>query len=501
MKKILISFIGIFTLFLGMNNVYAGASISASANSIYVGNSVTVSVTVTNAAAWEVHLNVSGAASPSNCGGLDFADSTSDTKNTSKTYTVTCTPQKTGTINFSLKNNSNITDETGNTTYISGSTNVSVINKPVVQQPQTPVTTTKPNTNTTVTPKSSVNYLKSLSIEGKVIDPKFDKETAEYTVELENGTTSINILAEAEHGKASVTGNGLKNVSEGINNFEIIVTAENGSKRTYKLKVIVKEKDPIIITLDGKEYTVVRKKENLIEASAFYSESKVNINNEEIPAYFGEVTGYTLVGLKDSEGIINLYTYDEDNNSFKLYQEFNFAKIAFYPTEPDEKLIPENYLKATITINNIEIPCYKNKQNNLVLLYGVNIENNNEDFYIYDSVENTLQRYNDNIFNSYKEEIKLLKTIIIGLLLIVATIITVSALQGSINKNTKKKNKETQNINKQKEEENKENKKEAKLLEKELKRKEKEEKKNKKRKKNLDDTNIIDITNISIKKK
>jgi len=506
MKKTKLIFIGLITLFLGINNVYAGASISTNANSIYLGNSVTASVTVSGAAAWEVHLDVSGAASPSNCGGLDFADSTADTKNTTRTYTVTCTPVKTGTVTFTIKGNSNITDETGNTTYLSGSTSVSVINKPVVVQPQAPVTTPRPSTNTVVTPKSSVNYLSNLSVEGKEISPKFDKETAEYTVELENGTTAINIITTAEHNKASIIGNGVKNVTEGINNFEIVVTAENGSKRIYKLKAIVKEKDPIIVTIDNEEYTVIRKREQLTGASAFYSESIVNINNEEIPAYFGEVTGYTLVGLKNSEGIINLFTYDEDNNTYKLYKEFNFSRVVFYPIEPDKKLIPENYFKDSVTINDTIVTCYKNKQNNLVLLYGVNIENNNEDFYIYDQVENTLQRYDDTIFNSYKEEIKILKNIIVGLILIIIVVTVVSALQGSINKNNKKsksisllKNNKEEKV--KKEQKTKENKKEAKLLEKELKRKEKEENKKKKHKKSLDDTNIIDITNINIKKK
>ena len=506
MKKISIIFIGIITLFIGINEVYAGGNINTNTGSIYLGNSVTVSVTVTEAAAWEVHIGVSGAASPSNCSGLDFADSSSDAGNTSRTYTTTCKPTKTGTITFSLSGN--VTNTNGVTTNLLGVTTVSVIDKPVVQQP-----TTTPSTNTnkptTVTPKSSVNYLSSLEVEGREINPKFDKETLEYTVDLESGTTSINIKAITEHNKANIVGAGVKNVTEGVNNFDIVVTAENGSKRTYKLKATVKEKDPIIVNINNEQYTVIRKREQLIQASAFYSESTVEINGEIVPAYFGEVTGYTLVGLKNSEGIINLYTYDEDNNNYELYKEFNFSRIVFYPIEPNEAEIPEGYSKYAVTIDEIEVPCYKkSKDSNYVLLYGVNIENNNEGFYMYDSFENTLQRYDDTIFDNYKEETLILKSIIFGLTCIVMVVVLVAALQGSINQKNKKikpvlslkpnektKVKKEQNVNK-------ENKKEAKLLEKELKRKEKEEKKKAKRKKKkLDDTNVIDITNINIKKK
>lgn len=492
MKRFSIVFLGIITLFIGISNVSAGGSIGVSANSIYLGNSVTVSVTVTEAAAWEVHIGVSGAASSSNCTGVDFADGSSDAKNTVKTYTTTCTPTKTGTINFSLSGN--ITNETGGTINLSGSKSVSVVNKPVYNPP---VQNNKPAQNNTpkpVTPKSSINYLSSLIVEGSNLNPEFNKETLEYTVELESGTSLINIKATAQDNKASIIGAGAKNVSEGANNFEIVVTAENGSKRIYKINAIVKEKDPIIVNIEDNAYTVIRKKEQLPSSSSYYSESSIEINGEQIPAYFGEVTGYTLVGLKNSEGIINLYVYNKENNSYKLYQEINFSKIIFYPLEPNT--IPDGFSKDKTTINDIEIPCYKSKD--FTLLYGLNIENNNEGFYIYDSFENTLQRYNDKIFDSYIEEIKLLKKLIVGLLSIIGIIVVVAAIQGTLNQNKQPKSKEKTDIAKDKQ-----RKLEAKMLAKELKRKEKEDKHNKKRKKkkNLDDTNIIDITNINIKKK
>ena len=176
-------------------------------------------------------------------------------------------------------------------------------------------------------------------------------------------------------------------------------------------------------------------------------------------------------------------------------------KIIFYPLEPS--IIPDGYSKDKIIINDIEIPCYKSAE--FVLLYGLNVENNNKGFYVYDSFENTLQRYNDKIFDSYIEEIEILKSIIVGLLSIVIVVVLVSALQGSINAKNNKKSKsffksKEEKTNSEKDKE-KQRKLEAKMLEKELKRKEKEEKKQKKRKRNLDDTNVIDITNINIKKK
>jgi len=442
-KKVSMILVGIFCLFLGIDKIFAAGSINVNKSSMYLGDSVTVSVTVTNAAAWEIHVGVSGSASASNCGTLNWADSDANAQNTSRTYTTTCKPTKTGSVNFVLSGNT--TDAFGNTVNISGSRTVYINNKPTT--PSNNTQTTKPNNSTqnnngTVTPKSSVNYLKSLEIEGKQINPKFNKETLEYSIELESGTTSINIKATPEDNKANIVGTGIKKVTEGVNNFEIVVTAENGSKRTYKLKATVKEKDPIIVTVDNEEYTVIRKRDQLISASAFYSESTVKINDEDIPAYFGEVTGYTLVGLKNSEGIINLFIYDEDKNSYKLYREFNFSRTVFYPVDVSSKLIPKNYFKYTTTIDGIEVPCYKmDKDDEFLLLYGVNIENNNKGFYIYDPTENTLQRYNDKIFDKVNDEIKVLEAIIIGLVGVIIVIVIVAAFQGSMGKKGTKKTK------------------------------------------------------------
>lgn len=495
-KRILIAFIA----FLGsMSSVNAASSMSTSASSIYVGSPVSLSVTVSGVAAWEIHIGVSGAASASNCGSLNFADSDANAQNTTKTYTVSCTPTMTGTINFSLSGNT--TDAAGNTVNISGSRSVSVVNRPVnnTTTPTTPKNNTTTN-NGTVTPKSSVNYLKSLEVESKVLSPAFDKETSDYTVTLPSGTSSINIKAEVQDSKSSVNGTGTFQVSEGVNNFSVVVTAENGSKRTYNIKATVEEKDPIVVKIDGKEYTVVRKREHLIDASSFYSETTVKINGEEIPAYHGEITGYTLVGLKNSEGIINLFVYDEDKNTYKLYQELNFAKIVFYATDASD--IPAGYYKDKITINGIEVTCYRvSKDDEFVLLYGVNIENNHEGFYTFDTVENTLQRYNENIFDGVNDEIFILKSILGIFVGITIIVVVAAAIQGTINKSgTKKVSKKTKQTKEDKLK-NKEEKIQRKKERKETKKKNKEmNRQNKKGIKKIDDTQVIDVNDINIKK-
>ena len=290
-----------------------GLSVSSNAYTIYVGESVNVTARADGIAGQFIFK--SNNLSVLSGGGEDWLE------NSSRTFTFSAKQAGSATITVT-PNNVAYSDGSGYYTE-SKMVTITVKNKPVYNPP---VQNTKPAQNTTpkpVTPKSSINYLSSLIIEGSNLNPEFNKETLEYTVELESGTSLINIKATAQDSKASIIGTGSKNVSEGANNFEIVVTAENGSKRTYKINAIVKEKDPIIVNIEDNAYTVIRKKEQLPSSSSYYSESSVEINGEQIPAYFGEVTGYTLVGLKNNEGIINLYVYNEENNSYKLYQKYH----------------------------------------------------------------------------------------------------------------------------------------------------------------------------------
>lgn len=87
--------------------------------------------------------------------------------------------------------------------------------------------------------RSTNNYLKSLNIKNANI--KFNKSTQTYNVVVENKVDSIDIEAVAEDSKSSISGTGKKSLQNYLNTFNIIVTAENGSKRTYKINISRKD--------------------------------------------------------------------------------------------------------------------------------------------------------------------------------------------------------------------------------------------------------------------
>ena len=71
---------------------------------------------------------------------------------------------------------------------------------------------------------SSNNNLASLSIEGVNITPEFDRGELEYSAEVANTVEKIIIHAEAADSNATVSGYGEKELVEGVNEFNIIVS-------------------------------------------------------------------------------------------------------------------------------------------------------------------------------------------------------------------------------------------------------------------------------------
>ena len=101
--------------------------------------------------------------------------------------------------------------------------------------------------------KSSNNYLKSLTVENYNITPEFDKQTINYEIKEEINEKSIEIKAETDDEKSSVSGIGKVTLNSGENNLRIDVTAENGTVRTYFIKVIFQgdSKEEVATTNDS----------------------------------------------------------------------------------------------------------------------------------------------------------------------------------------------------------------------------------------------------------
>lgn len=80
---------------------------------------------------------------------------------------------------------------------------------------------------------SGVNTLKSLSVSGANIE--FSSSKTSYSVETTSST--IEVKATPTDSKAKITGTGIKKLNYGANTLKVVVTAENGTTKTYTINV------------------------------------------------------------------------------------------------------------------------------------------------------------------------------------------------------------------------------------------------------------------------
>ena len=192
-------------------------------------------------------------------------------------------------------------------------------------------------------------------------------------------------------------------------------------KKTYKLNIIVDTK-PITVKINGKEYTIVKNKENLPELKLQHEEITLTIDDQEIPAYRIDSLNIVLVGLKDSKGNIKLYKFDsykDSNKSFKylLFRQFNFPEKSIIYLNFPNKLIPKGYKQYKEKINGNLVKVYKiNKNSKYCLFYGINAETGKKNIYRYDSKEKTIQIYTNEDIKTIQKQVNEYSTIIVCLI-------------------------------------------------------------------------------------
>lgn len=368
----------------------AALKMSTSTTSAVVGNTVTITVSASGAAGWEYCLNYDSSVFKLTSASSDTGGACVRTGSTLIGYSKVSFKLKaikSGTSTFSLRDVAMYDDNANAITPSKGSVTVTARTKAEIEASY-----------------SANADLKSLGIEGFEITPEFDKDTLEYSLEVENHITSVNVIGSKAEAHASINGLGTIELSEGLNKVSVIVTAQKGNRKEYIVNITRKELDPINVSVDGKALTVVRKSESL-EIPTYYELITINIDGEEVPALYNEVTKYTLVGLKDDDGNIKLYKYIEKKSEvvFERYYQFNVDALSFVPVKTNSLL--DGFEKTkTIKINNEKVEVYYSEDiKDYVLIYGTNMLTGNTSWYKYDIEENIFQRY-DESFSELKKQ-------------------------------------------------------------------------------------------------
>jgi len=98
------------------------------------------------------------------------------------------------------------------------------------------VTSSTTNSSTKQTSKSSNANLSNLGIVPNDFSG-FKESKTEYEVSVPNNITEVEVYATKKDNKATLTGTGKVKLAEGENKAEVVVTAEDGTKKTYTIKI------------------------------------------------------------------------------------------------------------------------------------------------------------------------------------------------------------------------------------------------------------------------
>ncbi len=181
---------------------------------------------------------------------------------------------------------------------------VSVANKSVsisvISDNPTPTPTPSPEPEPAPVVKSNDSSLKSLTVSSSSID--FVSSTLEYNIDVSSNVSTIEIQAVPKDTKATVKLPDDLSLEIGLNIFDIVVTAEDGTSTTYKINV--------------------NKLENILSDNALLSSLKIsgydiNFSSDVFEYKIGDITTNKL----------DITTVVVDNNStVKIYGNNNIGK-------------------------------------------------------------------------------------------------------------------------------------------------------------------------------
>ena len=429
-----------------------GVSLSVSASTVNIGDEVSVTVSIPNDYSATIDLvfpkdmltYVSASVSANNIGTTQLSNgrinlNLSDIMNlTSVTLKFKATLEGSANITAEvIKAGNNITEET--VSWSSASKGI------VVQKPAAPPASETPE----VPQKSDDNSLVSLKLSNATLSPAFKGNVTKYTATVNYNVSQVVVSAKTSSSKAvieSVTGNGTVNLNVGENTIKIVVKAENGTKATYTIVVTRKAQETNTQPTESEDTSQTESENTEVNEILQWNGEQLQlaekIPTESIPTAFESkllvVNGQQMQGLSFTKGDLkvlylnntngagSLYVYDEEQETIYPFIKLDSEKSYVMVLLPDEKNAPapEGFESCTFSIEGKGIvSAYRLKEkapagtesvedstmtwnlfgaetfyaaeakvSDFYLIYCMNNEGEKA-WYLYDSVEETFQRY------------------------------------------------------------------------------------------------------------
>lgn len=203
--------------------------------------------------------------------------------------------------------------------------------------------------------KSSNNFLKSLGVENATIEPEFNRTVFEYKVKLKDSNVNkMNILAETEDEKATVTGVGEVELKSGKNRFQVVARAENGNIQIYNLEVeltyVQSELRLTSLEVEGigsngiSQVEMINPKFNKevfdYTLNVDYDISSLNVITNSDENTFVSIEGQDMLQVGENKVVVKVIDYNDEDKSTTY-----IIKV----TRADENAVDKSYMSFIIT--------------------------------------------------------------------------------------------------------------------------------------------------------
>ena len=378
-----------------------GISVSAGQGSVSVGKTVAFSITVPSGSeAWTYSVSWSGNLT------LESGDTAPmGFEGDSRTNQLVFRANSTGTGTVSISAGSYCI--AGEDYDASGSASVTIVaaDKPDDSEPAPAPTPSGGGSSTGNNPGvslSSNNALSSLTVSAGTLTPAFDPAITEYTLSLPSQSDRLTITANPSDSRATVQGDGDISLQDGETSLSVVVTAEDGSAKTYTITVQVAQAPTLFLDYNGQRLGVVKDVSQVTPPAGFAPAEPITYSGDTLPIWTDVSGKRTLVYLMDEKtSAQGFYLFSQTTGVQSPYLPILCGSVTYIYTDiPKELSSVPGLTPATVKAFGQTLNGWTYNDTSLkdfCVLYLMD-DAGSYGYYTYDSREETLQRFSGAVF-------------------------------------------------------------------------------------------------------
>lgn len=366
-----------------------GISVSAGQGSVSVGKTVAFSITVPSGSeAWTYSVSWSGNLT------LESGDTAPmGFEGDSRTNQLVFRANSTGTGTVSISAGSYCI--AGVDYDASGSASVSIVSASTPDDSEPDYTPSAPG-------KSGNNALSALTVSVGTLTPAFDPAVTEYTLSLPQGTEKLTLTATPSDSNATVQGDGELTLQEGENTLPLVVTAEDGSAKTYTITVQVAQAPTLFLDYNGQRLGVVKDVSQVTPPAGFAPAEPITYSGDTLPIWTDVSGKRTLVYLMDEKtSAQGFYLFSQTTGVQSPYLPILCGSVTYIYTDiPKELSSVPGLTPATVKAFGQTLNGWTYNDASLkdfCVLYLMD-DAGSYGYYTYDSRAETLQRFSGAVF-------------------------------------------------------------------------------------------------------